>query len=341
MRVPRTSAPGRVEWHDEPEPQIAPGEVLLQPLACGICTTDVRAVRNGSDASKGYGLGHEVVGRIVAVGDGTERTIGQRVVAAPYVPCGDCYLCRRGQPTLCENLFDHGLDPGGLAERIRLSKPLVERGTFSVPDALPSEVAALTEPVACCVQAVEACRVTQRDSVLVVGDGPMGLINAAVARAYGASRVIVAGLTPARLEVAAAHYADVVINVAEEDLPGRVLSLTENRGADAVLVAVSSPDALVSGLGAVRRGGVVNAFAGVPEGSHVSLDMRRLHYDQLSITGSFGVAPEHLKKALALLSAGKVDIRPLITATFSFEETSAAIEYAARQMGMKAVVLFE
>lgn len=341
MKTIKVGGPGEVIWADQDEPQVGPKEVLLEPLVCGICSSDIKMVHRGSQGANPWALGHELVGRIIAAGAGAQNPIGQRVVAAPYVPCGTCYFCIHKQPTLCQHLFEQGLDPGGLAERVRIPRLLAERGLLPVPAALPSEIAALTEPVACCVQAAEACGVTAGDTVLVVGDGPMGLINAAVARACGAALIIVAGLTPARLELAAAHYADVVVHVRQENLPQKVKSLTEGRGADVVLVAVSSADAALSGLGALRRGGAFNAFAGTATGTSMPLDLHGLHYDEWRITGSFGVAPQHLQRALDLLSRGQVNVDPLITGRFPFAEAPAAIEHMAHQVGMKAVVVFE
>jgi L-iditol 2-dehydrogenase len=298
-------------------------------------------VRRGQKDGGSYALGHELVGRIIAAGNGVKAPIGQRVVAAPYVPCGACPFCLRGQPTACERLFEQGLDPGGLAKRVRIPRPIAERGIFPVPETLTSDVAALTEPIACCVQAVETCGVAAGDTVLIIGDGPMGLMNAAVARAYGASLIIIAGLTPSRLELAASHYADVVAHVQQENLSQKVRSLTDGRGADVVLVAVPSADAALSGLSALRRGGALNAFAGTPEGTTMPLDLHRLHYDEWRLTGSFGAAPQHMRQALHLLSRGQVRVAPLITGRFPFDETPAAIEHMARQVGMKAVVVFE
>lgn len=341
MKALKVGAPGQVIWAEQDEPHVGPGEVLLQPLVCGICSSDVKAVRRGTEGANPWALGHELVGRIIATGDGAPHPIGLRVVAAPYVPCGTCYFCVRKQPTLCQHLFDQGFDPGGLAERVRIPRALAENGLLPVPARLPSEIAALTEPVACCVQAAEACGITAGDTVLVVGDGPMGLMNAAVARACGGAQIIVAGLTPTRLEIAAAHYADVVVNVAQENLAQKVKSLTDGRGADVVLVAVPSADAVLSGLDAIRRGGALNAFAGTAEGTTMPLDLRRLHYDEWRITGSFGVAPQHLQRALDLITQGQVDVGPLITGRFPFAEAPAAVEHMARQLGMKAVVMFE
>lgn len=340
MKSVRVGAPGQLVWVEQDEQAIGCGEVLLKPLACGICSSDVRAVRRGNPQNNAWALGHELVGLIVAAGEGARYRIGERVVAAPYVPCGDCYFCLRGQFTLCEHLFEQGLDPGGLAERVRIPRPIVERGLFPVPEKLPSDIAALTEPVACCVQASEACSVGPGQAVLVVGDGPMGLMNAAVARACGASLTVVAGLTEGRLRVAL-EFADMVVDVSKEDVSQRVRAVTGGRGADVVIVAVPRVEAVLDGLRALRRGGVLNMSAGTPEGTTVPLDLRRLHYDEWRITGSFGVAPARLRQALSLLSEKRVNVAPLITGRFPFAQAAEAVEQMAEMVGMKAVVLFE
>ncbi|MDY7040043.1 MAG: alcohol dehydrogenase catalytic domain-containing protein [Chloroflexota bacterium] len=345
MRALAAGRPGQTEWIELENSVAGVGEIILRPLACGICTTDVKLVRRGYEGGPRYALGHELVGRVVSMGEGAGWKVGQRVVAAPYVPCGVCYYCLRGQPTLCPHLFENSLTPGGLAELVRIPRPLAERGLFPVPDGVPNcvpdEIAALSEPLGCCVQGVETCRVTAGSAVLIVGDGPMGLLCAAVARAYGAHPVVVAGLTRNRLAVADAHYADVVVNPAQENLRAIVADLTGGRGADAVLVAVSSAEALLSGLDALRPGGVLNAFAGVPEGTTVPLDLRRLHYQQLVLTGTFGVGPAHIARALQMLSSGQVNVGPLLTARFPFARAADALDYAARREGFKAVVIFE
>ncbi len=340
MRALAPGAPGRTEWIDVEEPALGPGEVLLRPLACGICTTDVKLVRAGYTGGPRYALGHELAGEVVAIGEGARWRVGERVVAAPYLPCGSCYYCLHGQPTICSHLFENSLIPGGLAERVRVPRALAERGLFSLPKGLPAWVAALAEPVGCCVHGVEDCKVRAGDTVLVVGDGPMGLLCAAVARAYGATTIVVAGLTPHRLTVAREHYADVAVSVEEEDLRERVARLTGGRGADVVFVAVSSAEAVETGWGALRRGGMLNVFAGVPEGTTIPLDLRQVHYGQIHITGSFGVGPAHLARALRLLADGRVDVAPLVTATFAFEDAPKAVAYAMDRTGLKAVVTF-
>ncbi len=333
--------PGHMEWIELDEPAVGPGEVLLQPLACGICSTDVKQLRAGYQGGPRYALGHELVGKVVAAGEDTKWQVGDRVVALPYIPCGVCHTCLRQQPTLCPHLFENSLSPGGLADRVHIPRPLAERGLFPLPPNLPLEFAALAEPVGCCVQAVEECKVTAGDAVLVIGDGPMGLLCAAVARAYGASPLNISGLDPSRLAVAQTHYADRVINAADENLRERVAAMTENRGADIVMVAVSSSDTVEAGLTALRPGGVINAFAGVPKGTTIQLDLRQLHYQQIRLTGSFGVGPYHLGQALRLLATSQVNVAPLVTATFPFAETEEAVAHAMNRTGLKAVVVFE
>jgi L-iditol 2-dehydrogenase len=168
----------------------------------------------------------------------------------------------------------------------------------------------------------------------------MGLLNAAVARAYGAQPIVVAGMTEQRLAVARRHYADVAIDVRTNDLRQTVRDLTASRGADVVIVAVSSAGAVESGLASLRPGGWLNAFAGVPKGTTLPLNLHRLHYEQWHLTGSFGVGPEHIQRALGLLARNQVNASPLVTATFPFDETQEAVEYAMDLKGLKAVVLF-
>jgi L-iditol 2-dehydrogenase len=340
MKGVTVGQPGEVVWLEYPDPSLGPGEVLLAPLACGICTTDVKMVKQGSDGKNRYALGHELVGRIAAADAESTWTVGQRVVVAPYVPCGACYYCRQHQPTLCSQLFENSLVPGGLAQRVRLPRRLAERGVLLVPAHLSDEAAALAEPVGCAVQGVEDSGLRPGAAVLIVGDGPMGLICAAVARAYGAGPLMVAGLSPLRLQ-AAARLADATIDVGATDLRSAVQALTDGRGADVVMVVVSDGPALEAGLSALRPGGTLNAFAGVPKGTTLALDVRRLHYQQIHLTGSFGVGPEHMARALHLIAAGRIDTSALITARFPFAQTAEAVAYAADRVGLKAMVVFD
>lgn len=339
MKVASVGAPGEVKIIDCPDLTLDTGGIIVKVSACGICSTDVKQVHRGTTESI-YALGHEVAGVIYQSSPESGWKVGQRVAAAPYLPCGSCYYCRQEQYTLCPNLFINSLRPGGMSEFFKASLDLASRGTFSIPDNLPDDIAALAEPVGCVIKGIEDSNVQPGNAVLIIGDGPMGQIGAGVARAYGAYPVIVAGMTPHRLEIAKQHYADMVINVTQQDLHQLLFSVTENRGADVVIAAVSSKEALISAIENVRPGGVVNAFAGVPEGTKIELDVRKLHYQQILLTGSFGVAPTHLAKALALLNSGRFDGKPIITARFPLKMAADAIRYVSDQTGLKAMIIF-
>jgi L-iditol 2-dehydrogenase len=166
----------------------------------------------------------------------------------------------------------------------------------------------------------------------------MGLIAAGVARAQGAFPVIVAGATDHRLALAGKSFADVVIDVRTSDLSKIVLELTEGRGADIVVDSVEGIEPLRSSLGAVRRGGTVNIFAGVPNDDFIEASMKQLHYGQVYLTGSYGTRIQDFHMAVQLFEANRVDFGSLVTASFSIEDTSDALAYSKECRGLKAVV---
>ena len=341
MRGIAAGKPGEALLFDFHQPVFNDGDLIVKPLACGICSTDVKMVTRGSGGNIEYALGHEVAAEIVEISDAEKRwEVGQKVVAVPYLPCGVCYYCQHSQPTLCKNLFNVFLEPGGLAELVKIPREIADRGTFLIPDDMPVDIAALAEPFGCVIKGIEDVGLEIGDSVLIIGDGPMGAIAAAVSRYYGAKLVMVAGLTPHRLAVIDQHYADAVIDVSQSDLISEVGKHTAGRGADIVMSAVSSSEALYSAIECVRPGGRVNAFAGVEDGTIIPIDLKKLHYQQYFITGSFGVGPEHLYKALDMFASGQVNASPVISAHFPFAQAVEAIAYARDRVGLKAMVTF-
>jgi L-iditol 2-dehydrogenase len=211
---------------------------------------------------------------------------------------------------------------------------------FALPDDLNLDVAALAEPLGCALKGIEDVRFQPGASLLVIGDGPMGQLVAAAARSLGAYPVIMAGMLEHRLKIARDYFADIVVDITKERLQNVVANCTDQRGADVVLVTVSSGDALAEGIAAVRPGGAVNAFAGVPDRTYIELDIRKLHYKQYFLTGSSGVTPTHMEKALQLLSAQHVEFARIITADFPFPHVAEAVNYVENRLGLKAIVTF-
>lgn len=341
MKVAMFTAPGQVEIQEMARPTVKEGEILVKVDACGVCATDVKTILKGHRVWKPPRvMGHEIAGHIVEINGPSHLKVGDRVVVAPYVPCGHCYLCMRGEETQCEHLFDEQPDPGGFAEFVRCPQRLAERGLIPIPDGLSSAVATLAEAIACAIRAVRDSRVVPGTRVLVVGDGPMGLINAAAARAYGADKVILSGLSPERLKVAQRHYADVIVNIEEVDLKRIVEDETEGHGADVVIVAVASPAVVRNSLALVRRGGTLNIFAGQPAGSTIEMDLSEIHYTEMTITGSFGSSPATIREALNM-AAHRVDFTPIVTREFQISDFMEAIQYSVSMEGLRAVVTMD
>ncbi|MEA4909702.1 MAG: alcohol dehydrogenase catalytic domain-containing protein [Chloroflexi bacterium] len=331
--------PGQVKFVEFPEPVAGEGDLIVEMRACGVCTTDIKLVQKGSRDMQ-YALGHEMVGRVLQAPAQSAWEVGQRVSLAPYLPCGKCYYCQKGQYTLCSQLFTVYCAPGGLAERVHVPAEMAARGTLAVPPELSDELATLAEPLGCVLKGLADSQLQPGDALLVIGDGPMGQLAAAAGKCLGAGPVMMVGMTPHRLAVAGRYYADLTLHVGEGKVQQSVLEATDGRGADVVMVAVSSAEALGIGLDCVRPGGQVNMFAGVPEDTLVQFDVRKIHYQQFHLTGSFGTAPAYMRQALELLQAKQVDFSPIISARFPFSRAADAIGHMRNYDGLKAVVLF-
>ncbi len=339
MKGVAAGQPGQVILADYPEPEAQEQDVILSASVCGICATDVKMVLKGASNTR-FALGHELAGKVIKASSSQAWKVDQRVAVAPYLPCDQCYYCKHGQPALCTNLYAVSIMPGGLAERVLVPDELARRGMFALPDELSDELAALAEPLGCVVKGLEDAHLQAGDSLAVIGDGPMGQLAAAAGKALGCRTVIMAGMTEHRLKAAQGLFADRTVDISTESLKEVVAECTEKRGADVVLVTVSSGETLADGIGLVRPGGWVNAFAGVPEGTHIELDVRKLHYQQFNLTGSSGLAPLHMEKALELLQSRTVDFSKVISARFPFPQVAEAVAYTEKRVGLKAMVTF-
>ncbi len=249
---------GKLVAEEWPRPTIGAGEVLLRVLGCGLCGSDIAKIVDPSTPAP-LVLGHEVVGEIVTLGPGvTDCAIGDRVVAAHHVPCGDCHYCRRGSESMCHAFKASNLDPGGFAEYVRVPAPNVRHALFRVPRHVTDEAASFVEPLACCLRSVRRARVAPGDTVVVVGLGSIGCLFVQLLRRAGA---VVVGCDPIaaraelarRLGAAAAGPASTAA-AAQRELSG-------GRGADQVIVTGGGTDVLPWAVESLRDGGTVHYFA--------------------------------------------------------------------------------
>lgn len=339
MKAGRYLGPGRLRVEEVEVPEVRDGDVLVRMRACGVCGTDIKTyVRGHPMFQPGAVLGHEVAGEVVESRH-PGFSLGQRVALGPYAPCGACGPCRRGHPSLCQNLGSAFAEPGGFAEYVRVPRGLADHVMHVLPDSLSYELASLTEPLACCVHGLEALQLGSGEPLLIVGDGPMGLMQAAIARSFGAGGVMLAGMTPHRLEYAA-RLADAVVDVAADaDALARQVRARWPEGPAAVMVSVASVTAVEQAIALVAKGGTVNVFAGMPKGETLALDLKRVHYDEVRVLGTFGYGPADFRRALDLLSSPGTGLDGLITHRVPLQDVEAALQAAARQVGVKTVVV--
>ncbi len=338
MKTLKYYGPGSIRMEDVPTPKVSHGEVLVAVEACGICATDLKTfVRGHPKIRPGSGLGHEISGIVVESPGSAVWRPGTRVTVAPYVPCGSCPQCRKGRYSLCPNLFNDLLDPGGFSEFVRVPERLAAEGMIALPDSLASNASCFAEPVACCLHAFSSIDVTGGDSLMIIGDGVMGLLQAEIGRVLGASPIILSGMTPERMALANG-VADIVIDARNEDVTAAVMSATGGEGVDKVFVSVADVRAAELSVKIARKGGSINLFAGMPSGSTLALDMNRIHYDEVLLTGSFGFGPRDFREAVDLISSGKLDVTRLITSTVPLAGTADALDKLSRQDGVKTIV---
>ena len=310
MRALLYHGPGDLRVEEIPRPEPGPGDVLVQVEVALTDGTDAKAFHRGHPlliAEVPSPFGHEFCG--------IDAATGHRIVAANSAPCGKCPPCRRGEETLCEEL--RPFLNGAYAEYLLVPARIAERNVVPVPPGLASEIAAMVEPLACCLHGIERAEIEAGQTVAVVGPGPIGLMLCAAAKDAGA-RVVVVGGRPERRELALHFGAE----------PG------DGVGADVVIEAVGSGEAWHEALALVRPGGTVLFFGG----REVAVDTFRLHYEELTLRGAFHHTPRHIRAALAFLASGAYPWELLVTHRVGLEQVAALFADPPSDL-LKAAVL--
>jgi L-iditol 2-dehydrogenase len=311
-----------------PVPEAGPGEIIVQVGAALTCGTDLKVFRRGYHARMIVPpalFGHELAGTVVQAGEGVEDFApGDRVVALNSAPCGQCYFCERGQENLCDDLL---FNNGAYAEYIRIPARIVAKNTLLVPEHVPLEHAALTEPLACAVHGFVDSKPRTGDTVAVIGGGPLGLMILHVAALAGYEVTAIVkhdGQVEAAKQLGAAH---VVQTGSIRKAIRETRALTPNdRGVDIAIEAVGIPEAWQEAVELVRKGGTVNFFGGCAANTQVTLDTNRIHYNDITLRATFHHTPAICREALALIASGRFQASAFITGHAHLYELNRVFE---------------
>jgi len=344
MKAAVYRGPGDLRVEEVPVPEVAAGELLVRVDVCGVCGTDIKKIRRGLLPGPRV-FGHEIAGTVAKVGQGVPSfREGDRVVVHHHVPCRRCSYCEAGAHAQCEvykkNGTTAGFEPsgGGFAEYVKALPWIVESGVVRVPEGVLAEEAAFVEPVNTCLKAVRRAAVGQGQTVLVVGQGPIGLILMQLARWAGAE-TIVSDPLPDRLEVARALGAEVTVD-ARGDVVREVRALTGGRGADRTLLAAVGPAAFRQAIEATRPGGSIMVFAATSPGEVAEVDLGALCAAEKQILTSYSASIEVQDLAARLVFGREVRVRELVTHRFPLEAVAEAVDVASRPArGVLKVVL--
>jgi L-iditol 2-dehydrogenase len=314
-------APMDVRFEEVDIPEVKPGEVLVKIEAALTCGTDVKTYRRGHPTiirTIPSLFGHEWSGVVVETGAGVDKfQPGMRVVAPNTAPCNQCYYCKSGRQSLCQDLVYLN---GAYAQYLSIPARIVQQNTYAIPDDLDFDEAALLEPLACVVHGADRTDVRLGDTVAIIGAGPIGLMFLQLIKMRGA-RVIVADMSPYRLEVARNLGADATVNAGQvANLVQAVKSLTDTGyGPDVVIEAIGLPETWQQAVEMARPGGLVNLFGGCKSGTQFSIDTSRIHYDEVRVMGVYHHTPRHVRIARDLLARHQIKTRALITSRTPLE----------------------
>lgn len=326
-----------VRLEERPVPKIGKGEMLVKVVASGICGSDVLEWYRIKKAP--LILGHEITGDVVEVDAGVDKYgIGDRVFVSHHVPCNTCRYCLSGNHTACDLLHSTNFDPGGFSEYLRVPAINVDRGVIVLPDEMSYEDGVFIEPLGCVVRAQRMSSLKPGQTVLVLGSGQAGLLHIALAKAYGAGRIIATDVVDFRKEAARRFGADVVLD-GREDVPRLVRDANDGWLADQVIVCTGVYSAFMQALQSVERGGTVMTFATTEPDVDLPIPANKFWRNSITVMPSYGAAPNDLEIALQLIRLGRVPVRDMITHSLPLEEIAEGFRLAAEARDSIKVVI--
>jgi L-iditol 2-dehydrogenase len=325
------------------DPVLAKGDLMLKVKAATVCGTDIRILRGRKTAGIRYPsvLGHEFAGTVVDDGGHARFKKGEAVCVCPQFSCGHCEYCIRGAENLCRNMTAMGYEiDGAFAEYVRIPATGVESGNvFPVPEGVSFEKAALAEPLSCVMNGQERVGVHIGDVVVVLGAGPIGILHVKLASRAGARKIIVSEPNELRRAAAIEAGADITIDPTQEDLTESVRAASGGLGADVAIVAIGVPALANQAIKLVRHQGRVSLFAGFSKGEQAELDVNAIHYNEIMVTGAFGLTRQQFDRSLKMIASGHLELDSLLTHRFGLADIQAAMAMAEQGAAIKVAIM--
>jgi L-iditol 2-dehydrogenase len=322
-----------IQMETVPVPKIGAGEMLVRVHSCGVCGTDLKKISTGSHSAPRI-FGHETSGVVAAVGsDVREYRPGDRVMVFHHIPCGECFYCQHKTFAQCATYKKVGCTAGfeasggGFAEYVRVMDWIVQHGTVRIPDGVSFEQACFVEPVNTCMKGIEALDLHHEETVLTIGQGPIGIILSVLARRSGAT-LITSDLYRERLRIGSSFGLDQTIDASQANVVERVREMTEGRGADAVILAVGGNALIRTAMDAARPGGRILLFAQTQHGE-ATIDPAAICVDEKTLVGSYSASVDLQDDSVHFVMNREMDLERLVSHRFQLAESPKALDLAA------------
>ncbi|HKX97460.1 MAG TPA: zinc-dependent dehydrogenase [Candidatus Nitrosocosmicus sp.] len=337
----------KVELKEFNLPKVGNNEVLVRMKACGICGSDLEKVF-GKYGMKSSRIGHEPAGEIVKVGANIKDfQKGDRVFIHHHVPCYSCHFCYNEDYTMCEKYQKSNIDPCGLSEFILVPHWNVSKGGLvRLPDNINYSQAALIEPIACCLRALNKINLKKADTVVIFGAGPTGLMHMILARFFGASKILIVDVNSFRLEFAKKidQLVEVIniVNMHEGEFKRKSLKYLGKNGSDVSIISTSNINAFIQSLSITRKGGSISLFGVPPKDTEAVIDLNLIYSRELKILPSYAASEREIHQTISLMEAKIMNFEPLITHRFPLRDSNRALMHAHQAKdSMKIIITTE
>ncbi len=336
MKAAVTTGPGKVEIHTNlPKPQLKDG-VLVCVKTTGFCATDVKMIKGLKPGMK-YPMifGHEFSG-VVAESTIPKYKSGDRISVAPFCGCGYCYYCLNNEEQLCQNKTV--ISSGSTAELVSIAPRLANMASWLMPDKVTWDEGALCEPLACVILSLRSCGFKPGESVLVMGAGVMGQLHVLLAKAWGASHVMVCEPDPVRREMAKNFGADVIDPTFCENVGEWARNLLGGKGPEIIIAAAGVKEVAQAAIRAAGIATRIHLFGGMPHETVVEIAAFDIHYKRVTLLGTSGFRSVDLQCASEMIMSNTIDLSKIVTHRFSVDQAIEAFSMAQKPEALKVMM---